>query len=229
LFLAPFFSFYDVEKVTFPSYGSQTKGLLDGSLDWIILTANGAIAYEIEAKKGLVWLQLPKDPAGVSRVVEVCPFYVPGSVTEGAGCSEENPQWICNGPVCVSAYADADTYLIYRISKAIWEGYDEFKGTVAGVDYYSHENLVAFKKQCIPYHDGVVRMLKEQGAWTPEMDKWQKLMVEKEQARRAAWVNVRNEAIAAQVDFKSEEWTHYRTGTWRKYLDEHDLLVYPEL
>lgn len=71
--------------------------------------------------------------------------------------------------------ADMDDDLAYAITKAIWDHRDILYVTRAEFDtYYRNYDLAVSKQSTAPYHSGAIRYWKEVGAWTPEMDKWQK-------------------------------------------------------
>ena len=72
-----------------------------------------------------------------------------------------------------------DTYLIatkdmsdeaaYQVVKALWEYNEELGATHPILKDWQRERMVS-DKAFIPYHAGVIKLFKEKGVWSKEMD-----------------------------------------------------------
>ena len=54
----------------------------------------------------------------------------------------------------------------------------------------------------VPFHEGAVRFFKEIGAWTEDLEKYNKRTIEQESARIAAWEKSKEQAIENKISAK---------------------------
>ncbi len=119
-------------------------------------------------------------------------------------------------------------------------GFFDFKDKAPVLKTVSSENLAEYKRHFLPFHDGTVQLLKEKGAWTPEMEKWQAKAVAMERRRGEEWEKAIDAAVieagAEKADYKDKKWkayidspawTHWQTGFWAKWLEANDLVLIP--
>ncbi len=108
-------------------------------------------------------------------------------------------------------WASTPVDTVYEYTKAMWEGYDMYKNAHAELPHWSHETLVDTTGCYYPYHDGVVKVMKEKGVWTAELEKFQQTQLENEKKRMALWNEAIKEAKAKKIKVASgsEEWASF--------------------
>lgn len=222
----------DVKPVIVPGYVAGMKALLQGTVDCAIVSPPSGIAYEIEAKRGIVYIPGSKDPRIIRSGYEVAPFFTVGYLDHGAGIKHGKPEtyaWSWNFPYPLMAWSTQDERLCYTITKGIWGGYDQYSKIHASLIHWTQKRTLEYWRLTNPYQDGTVQFFKDIGVWTPEMEKWQDGMVAKEEARLAAWLDAVAAAKKAKIDLKKPEWHDPVNGFWRKWIRDHDLLTLPQV
>jgi TRAP transporter TAXI family solute receptor len=223
----------DVKPVVCSGYVAAMKALLEGTVDTAMMMRTASIAYEIESKRGGVrHLSPSKDPEVIKKGLSIAPWTTPGWIKYGAGIEYDKPEtWEYSfvWPYPFVSTADRDPELMYAITKGIAEGYKDFSKTTAEMKHWDLEYTLDYKLLVYPYHDGAVRYFKEIGAWTPEMEKWQKKMEGIEVARIALWQEGLAAAKKAGIDVTKPEWHSPLEGFWRQYLIDHDLWTIPDV
>ena len=109
---------------------------------------------------------------------------------------------------------------VYEYAKAMWNGYDIYKACHAELHGWNHENLANFKGCFYPYHEGVVKLLKEKGVWTSAHEEFQKPPLENEARRLKLWAEAKKEAKAKKIKVGSDQWEKL----WWDKLTEAGLL-----
>ncbi len=69
---------------------------------------------------------------------------------------------------------DLDEQAVYLVAKALWQNYKELAPVMPSMATWAPENMVNIYGAGVPYHPGAVRFYKEVGAWTPEMEQYQR-------------------------------------------------------
>ena len=178
----------DVKVVEFASYGAMWKGMVNNDVDAAFATTITGPAKELETSpRGVIWPPLPPgDTVAWQRVKKVAPFFYPYTATCGAGISPQNPVEMSNYPYPIGVvYASQPTDQVYAITKAMIDGYDNYKDSAPG------SKGLAVKAQTmkwvVPFHAGSVKALKEAGNWTPEDETHNNNLFKRQQVLIAAW------------------------------------------
>lgn len=199
----------DVEKVEFGGFGDSWKGLINGQVDAAFASTNSGMAYEAAAgPRGLVW---PKIDAGnaeaVKRMQEIAPFFVPNTATVGAnidgGGKYEGAGYAY--PVLI-AMADQDADLVYNMTRAMVELFDDYDGKAPGIGGW------ALDKQnfewVVPYHEGAIRYYKEIGEWSEAAQEHNDRLIERQQVLAKAWNDLKAKDLSG--DAWEEAWSEAR-------------------
>lgn len=179
----------DVEIVEFSNYGAMWKGMVNNEVDAAFASTISGQAREVDASpRGLVWPPAPAaDKAGWERVKSVGPYFYPHDVTCGAGgLAKDNPVALPAYPYPIfMAYASQSPEVIYGITKAMIVNYDDYKTGAPGADglELKRQNLT----WVLPYHAGAVKAIKEAGAWTPEAQQHNDMLLKRQSVLAQAW------------------------------------------
>lgn len=88
---------------------------------------------------------------------------------------QEKPQVTIQKLVAIVCREDLPDDLAYAITKAVWDHRDILYVSRPEFDeFFRNYDLAVSKDNVGPFHDGAIKYWKEVGAWTSEMDKWQK-------------------------------------------------------
>ena len=178
----------DVEKVEFGGFSDSWAGMVNGQVDAAFASTNSGKAYEAESgPRGVFWPPVDPDNAeGLARMKAIAPFFSTMTATVGAGI-DGGPGAPTAGyayPV-LTAMAAQDEALVYNMTKAMVELFDQYDGAAPGIGGW------ALGKQnfewVVPYHDGAVRYFKEIGAWSDDAQAHNDKLIERQAALQAAW------------------------------------------
>ena len=178
----------DVEKVEFSGFGASWDGIINDQVDAAFAVTTSGPAYQLESSpRGLHWPPLPHDDKeGWARLTANAPFFVPNMGTEGAGLSKDNPHEGAAYPYPILiAYADQDPDLVYNMTKAMVEQFDNFKDGAPGAGGWALERQQF--DWVVPYHEGAIRYLEEIGVWTEAFQEQNDRLIERQDVLQTAW------------------------------------------
>jgi TRAP transporter TAXI family solute receptor len=179
----------EVEIVEFSNYGAMWKGVVNPEADAAFGSTISGQAREVDASpRGLMWPPAPGgDKEAWERVQKVGPYFYPHEVTCGAGgLGKDNPVELPAYPYPIfMAYANQPADVIYGITKAMIVNYDDYKDGAPGADglELKRQNLT----WVLPYHPGAVKAIQEAGAWTPEAQKHNDMLLKRQSVLAEAW------------------------------------------
>lgn len=203
----------DVTKVEFGGYGAAWTGLIEGEVDAMFGSTNTGPAYEAAAgPRGLHWPEMdPADEEAFERLTQIAPFYTPNKATIGAGIDgTDGVQGATYAyPVLVSM-SDADTDLVYNMTKAMVELFPDYDGKAPGIGGWNidKQNFT----WVVPYHEGAIAYFKEVGVWSDEAQAHNDLLIERQDVLLAAWKELEAEA--------PDDWTAAWSDKRRAALEE---------
>ncbi|HEY4559090.1 MAG TPA: TAXI family TRAP transporter solute-binding subunit [Enteractinococcus sp.] len=167
-------------------YGEQPDAVDNGQLDVLFQQVYGPSLYELEATTPIRWLELDEDDTEkVGRLNSVAPSTFIGEFS-GAPGQEDEVGTTMYYPIPVVTYADMNEPAVYETITALIEHYDEYKDSTATADEWGIDNIAPEPIQ-VPFHEGLIRVLKEHDLWTPEAQVRQDQLVERGEALRQAW------------------------------------------
>jgi uncharacterized protein len=208
----------DVERVDFPGFGAAWEGIINDQVDAAFAATNSGQAFQLEASpRGLTWIEFPHDDdEGWQRLQERAPFFERFMATEGAGISVDNPHEGAGYPYPVLiTYPATDEDLVYNMTKAMVELYDEYAGDAPGANGWAldRQNFT----WVVPYHDGAIRYYEEIGVWTEEAQEHNDMLIERQRVLREAWDEMMEEDVA-DAEFE-QRWLEIRA----ERLEEADM------
>lgn len=167
----------DVVQVPVPTLQDGLAAIQNGSVD---ASMGGGpttpSTMEVDTAVGLrllPWGNLkPEDIAdGVPDEVQaLIDKWLPGSTVDvhpaGVGIAREEIVLIAYPSVMVSTTETSED-VVYTVTKATWENYEEMHAVHPWWDGWSREEMVPVNIAA-PYHDGAIKFFKEIGVWTEE-------------------------------------------------------------
>ncbi|HDZ08055.1 TAXI family TRAP transporter solute-binding subunit [Pseudohongiella sp.] len=201
----------DVEMVEVGGYNASIDAVINNRADVAGGACNSPPFLRLETSpRGLFWVEFPPDDAdAVQRVRRRLPWYVPHVATEGPAIDEETGINVFTSayPLLV-AMDDADTDMVYGMTKVIALHYDEYRNSAPGANGWRiHGQQLA--NAFIPYHEGAIRYFKEIGIWTPEAEANQQANLTRQQVLMQAWQEYNVSAPEDRAAFEAG-WLEYR-------------------
>lgn len=197
----------DVQKVEVASFGASWEALINNQVDAITTLTTGGLAQQAAASPaGLRWLPLPaSDKEGWKRLQAVKPQFSPRKGTLGPNMSKENPLECAGFPFPVLlTYPDQDEGLVYNLTKAINEQFDNYVKIEAAMIGWSADRQNF--QWVIPYHEGAVRFWKEKGLWSDEAQAHNDALIARQELLAKAWQKVAD----VPEGEKTERWLEER-------------------
>ena len=202
----------DVKFVEFSSFGAMWKGMINNEVDAAIASTITGQVRELEnSPRGVVMPPTPaSDKAGWERLQKIGPYYYPHKTTCGAGgLSPTNPLELPAYPYPIfMAYAAQSPDLVYSMTKSMIVDYDLYKDSAPGADGLELKRQVL--NWVLPYHDGAVKALKEAGAWTPEAQKHNDMLVKRQDTLGKAWADFNKANPPADKEAFAKAWMSAR-------------------
>lgn len=185
----------DVQKVVVPGWKQSAEAVINGQADvtWGS-TVSSAYNKLAASPRGLYWVSLPHDDKEAwRRANAVAPHWSPALVKVGIELKKNEggriPHEGMNYPYPIFvASAKASRDLAYGLTKAVMENYEQIKDAGPSMSGYqlSRQNF----SWIFPYHAGAIAYYKEKGIWTPEHDKHNAMLLERQEVLAAAWKKV---------------------------------------
>jgi TRAP transporter TAXI family solute receptor len=207
----------DVKKVEFGGFGQAMDAIISNQVDAAFASTISGNAYKVASSpRGIRYPTFPhNDKAGWARVNKVAPFFVPAFGTEGADLGPDKPK--AEGatypyPVLMTM-AGTDADLVYNMTKAMIELYDDYKDGAPGNNGWDVKRQIF--AWAIPMHEGAVRYFKERGLWTAEHQTHNEALVKRQQVLGDAWKDYKAKAAPDDAAFK-QGWIAARADALRK-------------
>ncbi|MCB1644669.1 MAG: TAXI family TRAP transporter solute-binding subunit [Pseudomonadales bacterium] len=202
----------DVERIDYPGYDAMWNGMVDGQVDAAYATTVSGPTRKLEASPlGIYWPPVPHaDEACWDRLLKVAPYFTPHTATRGAMISEASPHEGATYPYPVLiTLADQSADMVHDLSRAIHEGYDDFRDADPGAIGWAM-NLQQFT-WVVPWHEGSVAYLKSLNLWTDQMQAHNQRLIARQQVLLSAWQELATLDID-DPDALSQAWVRLRTA-----------------
>ncbi|WP_029090516.1 TAXI family TRAP transporter solute-binding subunit [Brevibacterium album] len=176
----------DVEAVDI-SYGDQADGLRNGQIDVVYQQVYGSSLYELDSQHDVQWLDLDAgDEEAVERMIEVAPSTYVDTFTGGPAQAEGEETEALFYTVPVITYADTSVEAVHDLATQLHENFDAYKDVTPTTDGWGIDAIQSEPTQ-VPFHDGLVQFLDEQGVWTEEAEARNQELIERQEQLQAEW------------------------------------------
>jgi TRAP transporter TAXI family solute receptor len=206
-----------VKMVNMSGYGPSAKAVIQGSLDLFVGSTTSGYVRECAAKPaGIQWMDLDSsDKAAWERLWEYAPWAGYGVPKIYAGKEKGlKPFTTLKYAAFFWSYDNIDVDTIYAYSKGIWDSYDLYKDKHPRLKGWSHEAAADLSTCLVPFHPGLIRLLKEKGVWTAAHDKFQETQLKSEAGRLSLWTQAKAKAKEKNIKVGEKEFNKM----WKKML-----------
>jgi hypothetical protein len=170
----------DIVWVPFTGFWTDLALVAENKADitWSYPTAPKLFEQEA-APHGIAWIDLDPEanPEGAKRFLDVWHTISFGVNQIGTQSSVGN-----KGLITIMMHltrAENDTELIYQICKWVYEKYDMYQDISPTLKYHDIDTVMKMVETTfVPAHDGLIKLLKELGKWTPAHQARQEANVE---------------------------------------------------
>jgi len=174
-------------------YGEQAEALKAGKLDILFQQVHGASLFELEASTPVRWLRFdPADPATQRAIEEHAPSVRLDEFTAAPGQEEGETAVGFWYAVPVVTYAETTEVVARQMARAIVDSYDRYGASTQTTKTWSIDASAVVPVE-VPFHPGLVAVLKEEGVWTPAAQRRQDQLLAQEKQLRAGWTQVTEE------------------------------------
>jgi len=174
----------DIIPVPVNSVVEGVKMVIDGRADVSGTAALGmGIIEELNAKKGARFLGIDTSPQAIARTRKFHPGYPYKVKPDPRYTGVEKEQYVWAYDIYLIAHARLPDQVIYQITKALLENYKELGTVHELLKEWTPERFVS-KEAVIPYHPGAIKVYREKGMWTKEMEELQKRLLNKKEGTK---------------------------------------------
>ena len=177
----------DMQVVEVGGYTAAINGLINDEVDIAITASDGTMTMKMLAgPRGVTHVPLPfSNEKGWAAMQNIVPWYLPGICTDGPAIPNGRMEGIASPyPILIST-TDVDEATAYSLTKAMVEGFDDYKDAAPGAEGWGIDRQV--DDFMIPYHEGTVKYLKEIGRWTEKAEANQQKTLDRQAILKNAW------------------------------------------
>ncbi|MFH1122955.1 MAG: TAXI family TRAP transporter solute-binding subunit [Pseudomonadota bacterium] len=165
----------DVKGLTVTTYDAGVRALIEGRADLAMGSVGSGITQELKTAKGAHYLDVDTSAEAVAKMREVHPGYYPIKAKPGqAGLVKET--MLMGKDITLVAGMHVSDDMAYHITKALWENYKEMAPVHPSLKLWTSDRF-ASTRAVVPYHEGSIKLYKEKGAWTKELEEHQKKLL----------------------------------------------------
>lgn len=165
-------------------YGEQAEGLKAGKLDVLYQQVYGSSLFELESAVTVRWIELTaKDE---QTIHEKAPSVHLADFGKAPGQQDDETDVGLVYPIPVVTYAETEEEIAYTLARDIVETFPQYKDATATTDGWSIDAALTTPTE-VPFHAGLVRLLKEKGHWTEEAQHRQDTLLAREQQLAQGW------------------------------------------
>jgi uncharacterized protein len=166
----------DVQRIPVADFTSGLKPLREGRAD---ATFGGspvtASTRELDAAVRVRPLPLQPTEKALAALADLLPGATPDIGKRGYGILREDTP-VIQYPINLATASLLSEEAAYEIVKALWENYQELAPMHPWLKLWNREQMFN-PNPLVPYHAGSVKFFKEQGLWTPELERLQQKLL----------------------------------------------------
>jgi TRAP transporter TAXI family solute receptor len=161
----------DVKELNVTGVASGVRAVIEGRADVALGAVGAGFIEELKAARGARHLPLDTSPEAIARMRKVHPGYFPIKVKPGkAGVTEE--MTVLGKALALVSAESLSEDIAYHITKALWENPEELGSIHPKLKSWTSDRF-ASTYAVVPYHTGSIKLYKEKGVWTKELEEHQ--------------------------------------------------------
>ncbi|WP_017589646.1 TAXI family TRAP transporter solute-binding subunit [Nocardiopsis ganjiahuensis] len=185
-------------------YGEQPGAMQSGRLDVLFHQVHGSSLYELEAAFPIRWLSMDDpSPEAAQRVTDLAPAVEIGEFTGAPGQDEGQSDRGMLYTLPVVTYADTDPEIVYDMVRSLVDQFEHYEDSTATLPSWSEDAVLAAPKQ-VPFHEGLIRFLEEEGAWPEDAARLNGELLERGETLRELWPR------AVESDDRAATWNELK-------------------
>jgi TRAP transporter TAXI family solute receptor len=163
----------DMKWLAFGSPKEALKDVIEGRADSFVWALS---PLYIELKSRVGGYPIPIEESAARYIEE----HLPGMYMDTApkGFMTLDSDYLCTSfPNSLWTSVDVPENVVYEVTKALYDHYDEYKAVHKNLQLWSLKN--ATKRIAAPLHPGAIKYYKEKGVWTPELEATQQKLLKR--------------------------------------------------
>ena len=148
-------------------YAGQRDDVKEKRLEVFYASVGSGVTRELDSTIGIRFLGVDPAPEAVSRMKKVYPVVVTKVKAGPPGIRED--MLLVRLPVYVITHKKISADVVYQVAKSLWEHNDALKKANKRTRSWDRKNF-ADPQAILPYHPGAIRLYKEKGVWTKQME-----------------------------------------------------------
>lgn len=202
----------DVELVDI-AYSEQIAAVRAGHLDAAYHNVVGATIEELNTTDPIHWLNLGGGaPEQYATWEELAPMVIPGTTLDAVGHKGE-PITNMQYSIPLSTLADRPAEEVYSVLKVMHDNFDTLSGMTPDIKNFATDR-VHVVPMVIPFHDGAIRFLREQGRWNDSLQQRHEALLEREALMKEAWPGFWRDNYK---DFPERQGPNSLAAAWRAW------------
>ncbi|MDO5697995.1 MAG: TAXI family TRAP transporter solute-binding subunit [Dermatophilus congolensis] len=173
----------DVEPVAI-GYGEQAEALKAGKIDVLFQQVYGSSLFELESSTPVRWMTL--DKGDEKAIQEIAPSVHLADFGKAPGQKEGEQQLGMIYAVPVVTYAETPEEIAYALARDFVDTYPKYKDATATTQGWSIDASMTTPVE-VPFHDGMIRLLKEKNHWPAQAQAKQDELLAREGKLAEGW------------------------------------------
>lgn len=187
-------------------YSEQPDALKNDALDVLFQQVYGASLYELESSTEVQWIDFDeKDPKTNETVEKLTPSVYLDEFSGAPGQEEGETSTGFWYSVPVITYSNTSDTVAEQMVRGIVDSYDSYQDATATTEQWSTEFALT-KPTEVPFHDGLITVLEEEGLWTEEAQARQDELLEQEKQLAEGWDEVTSSASGDEIPSAWAQW-----------------------
>lgn len=148
-------------------YAGQRNDFKEKRLEVFYASVGSGLSRELDTTIGIRFLPIDSSPEAMARMRKIYPIVVTKVKAGPPGIRKD--MMLTRLPVYIITHKNVSSDLIYQVAKTMWEHNAEFKKMNRRLRSWNTANF-ADPQAIIQYHEGAIRLYKEKGVWTKQME-----------------------------------------------------------
>ncbi|MBI2997850.1 MAG: TAXI family TRAP transporter solute-binding subunit [Deltaproteobacteria bacterium] len=166
-------TYNDIVKVPVSDLRASTQAFLEGRTDAGWTSVGSPDSEEVNARKGGVrFVSVIDTPEGARRMAEIYPGSYPSIVKAGSATGIVKDTAVLTNDIYLVGSKHMSDEAAYDVVKVLWNYNQELGAAHPALKKWRRERMVS-KNAFIPYHPGAIKLFREEGVWSKEMEELQ--------------------------------------------------------